>query len=310
MPLSRAFLLSLTAAVALHVVVVVRVASRPLVVAVAGTEAVPFDMQLNALPTSELHEVDLGPASPPPATPDDTATPAALAPRLAAVGRPIVRDPSTPPDASPPAVTPLVGAGEGNEGVLSPRATGPASSPAAVAPPVRFGLPLGSFAEGAPAPKQEGPVGPRVERSAQEAPVDAAKILRAATDKHDVALGVGFGGPVAAAGRSALSSPSAPIGGRGRYEVRTNATGQIVSVRALEGDAAWQAFATTLQAVLASRTLRVPEGARGVVVVIALEAKQKEIAGGPSGIMNFDVANLAAGPSRVVSARVESERTL
>lgn len=303
MTISRASGVSLFAALALHALIVGKIASRPQVVADAGAETVPLDLtfvQLEPPPLAEPSPSSVTEPTAPPVTEPSSTTAAQARPtaRVEAATTPL-------PDAPP-----LVGASENNEGVLSPRVGAPAASAPVAAGRIDFGLRPGSFSDGPPAPTQTGPVGPRVEHSAREAPVDAARILRAATDKHDVALGVGFGGPVAAAGRSALSSPHAPLGGRGRYEVRTNAAGQIVAVRALEGDAAWQAFAATLQAVLASRTLRVPEGARGVVVVVALEARQQEVAGRGSSVMNFDVANLAAGPSRVVTARVESERVL
>lgn len=308
MPISRATRSSFAVAIALHAVLVAKIATRPIAAVQQAAEATPIDLSF----------VELADALPRPTAPLDAdgaslAPLAATTPRAQANGRAPAKDPLPPPSTNAPLpaeVSPLVGAAEGNQGVISPRTE---ASGAAAPRHVDFGLRMGSFPGGAQAPIDTiptGPTGPRVEGSGREAPVDAAKILRAATDKHDVALGVGFGGPVAGAGRSALSSPSAPLGGRGRYEVRTNAAGQIVAVRALEGDAAWQAFAATLQAVLASRTLRVPEGARGVVVVVALEARQQEVAGAGSSVMRFDVANLAAGPSRVVSARVESERTL
>lgn len=300
MPVSRATRSSFAVALALHTLIVAKIATRPSLVVAATPEAAPLELSF-----VELAEVPAPAATPPVADEAPAAPLAARGPTNATAAA--KGDPAPPARAALAAAPPLVGAAEGNAGVVSPRAE---TSAEAAPRPVDFGLRMGSF-DGRPrSPAEAGPAGPRVEQSGREAPVDAAKIFRDAADKRDLALGVGFGGPVAAAARSALSSPSAPVGGSGRYEVRTNAVGQIVAVRALSGDVAWQAFAASLQAALAGRTLRVPEGARGVVVVVALEARQQEVAGARSNVLRFDVANLAAGPSRVVSARVESERTL
>jgi hypothetical protein len=313
MALSRGSAVSLLAAVSLHAVLLWWVRGVP---TAAIREASPVAPALEIVIEHEL--VEPLPPHTPTASEDPSPSPAArfpstnaIAPRgpvglLAAPS--VATSPATPIEREPSpsaVVAPLVAAAPANAGVLSPR-SGASAVASTAAPAVRFGLPLGSFSEGTALP------GPRADRApnAGPTPVDAARVFRDAADARDHALGVGFGGPVAAAGRAALSSPQAPVGGHGRYEVRADATGRVVSVRALDGDPAWQAFAGTLQAVLAGRTLRVPEGARGVVVVVALDARQKEVAGGPSGITSFDVANLAAGPSRVVSARIESERTL
>lgn len=301
---SRATVTALGAALALHGAVVVAVASGPVTQGPAIGNAAPLEVTFEAAFEAAPEPLPV-PTRPAPRS-DDAPTVAMRSPLAALLpGPPRAQSPAAlepaPVVASAGAAEPPLGPAIRGDLAFDPRA-------AAVTPPVasslRYGLPLGSFSDGPPAAS-----GPRV--SARDpGPVDAARVLRDAATAHDLARGTGFGGPVAAAGRSVLLSGQAPTTGQGRYEVRTDASGRVVSVRALGGDAAWQALAQTLASALAGRTLRVPPDSKGVVVVVALSAKTKAIAGDGEGIMSFDVANLAAGPARVVSSRIESERTL
>jgi hypothetical protein len=154
--------------------------------------------------------------------------------------------------------------------------------------------------------------GPRV---ATTDPDKAGKLLREMLDTADKNKGLGFGGPVVSAARAAALSVEAPPEGAATFEVLTDADGIVTSVRMTDGQPGWSRAAASLTASLRGQKLRIPAGSAGVVVVVRVEARMQLPSGQTSGLpkfggpgVQFDLADVAAKPSRVVSSRIVSER--
>jgi hypothetical protein len=106
------------------------------------------------------------------------------------------------------------------------------------------------------------PLVPRAVR-APSAVLDEPLAQRAA------AAGLGAGAQVIGAARS-VADAKAPSRGHGSIDIETDAEGNVVRVTSTSPS--WEAFARELQAKLAGKRLRVPPGARGVAVRLAVSA--------------------------------------
>ena len=173
-------------------------------------------------------------------------------------------------------------------------------------------------------------------------------LFREAHDAHDRELGLGPSAPVVAAAREAGSIPSAPDTGNAVFEVNADASGKVLSASVVSFSAdgsGWIAVAQQLVAVMGSKTLRLPVGAHGFRVRLRISAERtlpsgqrgethagavpddvpgadpvcegtgwmrKCTKGMPLGatMSTMDVANLAAGASRIVRAHILGEQTL
>jgi hypothetical protein len=149
------------------------------------------------------------------------------------------------------------------------------------------------------------------------------KTLKSSLDDRDHEIGAGPGGPVVSAAHSAALGSKAPETGRATYEVETDNVGSIIAVRLVESSAdtpGWELVGSTLRATLGAQKLRVPAGAKGVLVKVLVEAMMKLPSGatqklsvGPSGLGvggKFDLSDIGAKPARVVAVRVLDERRL
>lgn len=158
-----------------------------------------------------------------------------------------------------------------------------------------------------------------------EDPDRGGKLLRESLDRANQDKGLGFGGPVASAAHQASLSAKAPVQGAVTFEVLTDAAGTVtaVSLRGASGGD-WSSVAGVLRSLLSRQKLRVPTGSSGVAVAVRVEAKQQLPSGraptergakitgvGPLSLSGqFDLADLSSKVTRVVSARVVSERRL
>ena len=144
--------------------------------------------------------------------------------------------------------------------------------------------------------------------------------LQEALDAHDRKVGLGYGGPVVSAFHSAAASPSAPQGGRARFEAIIDSSGRVSSVHVLSanGDmAAWQAVASQVLRILRSRILRVPEG-QAIAIVVDVRSRYQMPSGAKPGESvkmegagaRFDVSDIGAGPAHNVAVHVVTERRL
>jgi len=149
------------------------------------------------------------------------------------------------------------------------------------------------------------------------------KTVKAALDAHDHEVGSGSGGPVASAAHSAALGPKAPETGRATYEVQTDGGGAIVAVRLVDSNGdqpGWESVGSALRAALGGQKLKVPSGAKGVLVKVLVEAAMKLPSGAtqlitvaPQGIGvggKFDLSDIGAKRSRVVAVRIVEERRL
>jgi hypothetical protein len=203
----------------------------------------------------------------------------------------------TPPDERPAARS--SGGVEGRGDSTGPARTAPAesgSSGAFDAPP----LPSTETADRgtwAFAARTDGALGSSVLSGAPDAGVGLRDVL-AQGDKpgtpgkgvlppftaHDAELGLVPGGQFVSMARDRVRRSRAPTVSHGSFEFRTDAGGVVISVRCLEassGRPEWDEVATQLVAdAHAAQPVRVPEGARGVVVVVDVDSSLKTVTGG------------------------------
>ncbi|MBK7582828.1 MAG: hypothetical protein IPI67_21870 [Myxococcales bacterium] len=143
--------------------------------------------------------------------------------------------------------------------------------------------------------------------------------LGAELEARDRERGLARGGLIATHARSAAISLG-PAEGTATFVVDTDADGKVQAVTLSEarGGASWTRVRAALTRALATRRLRVPRGARGLRVSIRVEAKVQLPSGSRPGDSvrakgpgaEFDVADIGARASRVVSARVLNETLL
>ena len=164
-------------------------------------------------------------------------------------------------------------------------------------------------------PAPGSPPGPRAEASADR----AAELLHESLDEADRQKGLGAGGPCATQAQAAMRMEGAPTTGVGTFEIVTDESGQVTGVILADSNAAgFQRVRDALLGLLRSQRLRVPPGARGMRILVRVEARVQT----PSGLADgkhvefsglggkFDLADIGAHAVRVVSARVVGEQRL
>jgi hypothetical protein len=161
---------------------------------------------------------------------------------------------------------------------------------------------------------------PRVRKSTIQRELEAS--IAASDVQHGLARGNALLGSLNAAVRD-----SGPTRGEALVRVTVNADGSMTDLEFLQGSASeWASALLSFRQLAAHKHVRVPPGARGLRVTFSVKAKVqmpsgKEIPGvdvaGPSLAPNgmtlhgtFDVADLGAGPQRLVYAHVVSEEIL
>jgi hypothetical protein len=163
---------------------------------------------------------------------------------------------------------------------------------------------------------------------AQPPPVSTTGGLAEGLAAHDASLGLDSGGPVVSAAHAVPVVALVAIDGAGVFEVVTDASGHVVSVRVVDAtsdDLEWGKVARALQAQLAQKTLRVPRGAHGVAVRMRVEVVARMPSGAVSGHalrpyagstteayagVAGDLSDIGAHPVRTVHARVVTSRPL
>jgi hypothetical protein len=143
-------------------------------------------------------------------------------------------------------------------------------------------------------------------------------------------LGLGSGGPVVSAAHAVPVEALVSIDGAGTFDVLTDPSGRVVSVRVADvtsDDPEWQKVARALLAQLAGHTLRVPRGANGVAVRMRVEVIARMPSGakaghsvtpyagggegpGAYGGLRGDLSDIGASPVRTVHARITASRAL
>ena len=112
------------------------------------------------------------------------------------------------------------------------------------------------------------------------------RIMRADLDDHDRAVGLGASGALVAAARNAASPLTAPDVGSATLEIECDAAGHLTDARLLPpASAAWENVRRELVRLMATRTARVPAGARGVRVRLRVDA-ERVAPGGSKPIVN------------------------
>jgi hypothetical protein len=95
--------------------------------------------------------------------------------------------------------------------------------------------------------------------------------------EHDVAIGLGRGGPVLDAVEDAARSSEAPVAGTATFEVTVGRDGHVdAHVVAADGEAeGWERLAASLTSRIDPRRVRLPPGARGWRVVVRVDAREQ-----------------------------------
>ncbi len=157
----------------------------------------------------------------------------------------------------------------------------------------------------------------RRKRAAWSTGAQAAGGLGQALEARDQERGLGRGGVVATLARGAAIG-AGPQEGEATFLVIADRDGRVTSVSLTEDRGGWTAVTRALERSLAGKRLRVPPGANGLSVAVRVKAKVQLPSGadprhpvrGSGAGAEFDVADIGATPSRVISARVTSERVL
>ncbi len=146
----------------------------------------------------------------------------------------------------------------------------------------------------------------------------AGEAMRGALHDHDVALGLGGGGPVVTALEAAVRESGAPDESAAVFVAIADASGRVLRVdveSATDGEA-FRTIADDVLKRLQGLTLRVPAGSRGLAMRINVESKMALPSGGGLGIdprsagVHFDTADIGARARRVIHARVVAEQLL
>ncbi|MBI5536761.1 MAG: hypothetical protein HY898_28835 [Deltaproteobacteria bacterium] len=169
----------------------------------------------------------------------------------------------------------------------------------------------------------QGAFWPRWEGNRPPAPRAASTSggLREAMQEHDTAIGMGPGGPVVSAARTA-AQPSTAMG-VATFTVTCNAQGRVVSVRVADASRdmrEWTLVADSMASSLRSAVFRVPAGANGLMIAVRIEASKRLPSGAragpsvaPKGLGlggEFDLSDIGQKPQRVVSTAIVSERAI
>jgi hypothetical protein len=114
------------------------------------------------------------------------------------------------------------------------------------------------------------PVVPSQTGGAPSPNAQAAAVLRAGVDAHEVERGTAAGGEAVSAVAALGHLPEAPGLGHATFAIRVDGTG--ISVTLADGGAdgpAWQALLPALRAALLAHPPRIPTGKRGLSLIIA-----------------------------------------
>ena len=134
----------------------------------------------------------------------------------------------------------------------------------------------------------------------------AVASIRAELSRRDRAIGMSAGAPLLALTRDVVRRSRAPTSGRARFEIRTDPSGVVASVRVVDASAsheAWNDAAQTLARESRSRTLAVPRGARGIAVTIEVLSSVKTASGIDRGETSVSVASpVATGAAKASRA--------
>ena len=147
----------------------------------------------------------------------------------------------------------------------------------------------------------------------------AGEAMRTSLHDHDVALGLGGGGPVVKALEEAVSVSTAPNVSHAVLVAIADASGTVteVNVESSTGDpSSFRAIAEDVLARLRNQKVRVPEGSRGLAVRVDVASSISPPSGGGVGLdgpnthAHFDLSDVGARPRRVVHARILAEQIL
>jgi hypothetical protein len=153
----------------------------------------------------------------------------------------------------------------------------------------------------------------------EESNRQAGEAMRTALHDHDVALGLGGGGPVVRALEEAVSVSTAPNVSHAVLVAIADASGTVtqVNVESDSGDpSSFRAIAEDLLARLRNTKVRVPQGSRGLVVRVDVASSLSRPSGGSVGLDapniggHFDMSDVGSRPRRVVHARILAEQIL
>jgi hypothetical protein len=147
----------------------------------------------------------------------------------------------------------------------------------------------------------------------------AGEAMRTALHDHDVALGLGGGGPVVKALEEAMSVSTAPNTSHAVFVAVADASGTVtqVNVESASSDpASFQAVAADLLSRLRSQKVRVPDGSHGLSVRVDVASSVGPPSGGGAGLdmassgAHFDVSDVGARPRRIIHAHILAEQIL
>lgn len=139
----------------------------------------------------------------------------------------------------------------------------------------------------------------------------------------DVGRGLARGGVLVSSLRS-VARLEGPETGSAVIQIQVDASGVPVGVRLLQGGSAeWDRVLRRLRAQLTQQRLRVPQGAAGLMVTLAVHSKVQRPSGasanGPAADVElsplettgtFDLSDLSGSVQRIVAARILSEEVL
>ncbi len=319
--MNRAELVSIGAAVTIHLGLVV--AGRTLPVAIASTPIERAPLELVEVEVPEL------PREEAPRPDERVAPPVGLAVRERPM-QPL--DPNRSPSqngAIEPGAEPVAAPNEGP--VVTAPEGGPAppaddwSAPEAGGPALPPGLGTSGpvyLQPGVLAMPSTGPAAPTAAPKA--APIDrrlADELVKEELRKNDRKLGLDFpgAGTIANFVRSAVQSSTTPQDARASLQVRVGPNGAVQSVKVVTsvgGDAAaWQAVAAAVKAQLASQKLALSgDYTKGALVTVNVTSKLKMPSGATiddglklSATQSFDVADIGARPTRVVNVTFSAQ---
>jgi hypothetical protein len=147
----------------------------------------------------------------------------------------------------------------------------------------------------------------------------AGEAMRAALHEHDIALGLGGGGPVVTALEAAALASTAPLDSRAIVIAVADASGSVthVDIESASADpASFHAIAEDALARLRGQAVRVPAGAQGLSMRIEVVSRIAAPSGGGVGLdpksagAHFDLSDIGSRQRRVIHAHVIAEQIL
>jgi hypothetical protein len=150
----------------------------------------------------------------------------------------------------------------------------------------------------------------------------AGEAMRAALHDHDVALGLGSGGPVVTALEEAVHAGTAPLDSHAVLVAIADASGIVtrVDIESASDDlASFRAIAQDVLNRLRDKRVRVPAASRGLSIRIDVSSRLALPSGETgSGIgfaprhmaLTFDPSDIGARPAQVIHARILDEQLL